>query len=82
MVGKMSPQELIGEEIIIVAAKNKSNLGLQGIIVDETKSLIKVQVKNSIKALLKKTITFKIIRSGEVVEGNDLLKRPEDRIKG
>ena len=76
------PQELIGEEITIVAAKNKSNLGLQGMVVDETKALIRITVAGITKALLKKTITLKILRTGEIIEGNDIVKRPEDRIKG
>jgi len=83
MVGKIvPPQELIGKEIQIIAARNSSHLGLHGIIVDETKATIKVRVQGIIKTVLKHAITFKILSTNEVIEGKDITKRPEDRIKG
>lgn len=76
------PQEFIGEEITIVASKNKQDLALRGKIVDETKSLLKIKTAEGIKSLFKKNIQFKIVRTGEVIAGGSITKRPEDRIKG
>ena len=75
-------QEFIGEEIAIVASKNKHDLALQGKIVDETKYLLKIKAREGIKSLLKKNIQFKILRTGEIITGDNIMKRPEDRIKG
>jgi len=42
MAKKIYPYELIGQEIEITNSKNKSNIGLKGKIVDETKYTIKI----------------------------------------
>ncbi len=76
------PHELIGEKISVIKAKNKSNLGIKGIIVDETKFTIKVEKEGKIKTLMKKNITLKIEKTGQIVDGGSIDKRPEDRIKG
>ena len=76
------PHELIGEEIEIIASTNESNVGKKGKIVDETKSTIKLQHKNQTKTLMKSAITFKLIKTGQTIEGQDIIKRPEERLKG
>ena len=75
-------QELIGEMVEVTASANESNVGLRGKVIDETKSTFKVDAKGNIKTLLKSLITLKILRTGDVVRGKDLLRRPEERIKG
>ena len=77
------PEELIGEEIEVVAATNKPDNGLEGIIIDETKSTITLQCTDGKeRKLLKNTITLKIKKNGIIVDGKTILKRPEERIKG
>ena len=76
------PHELIGEEIEVVEATNKSNLGIKGKIVDETKETIIIEDESKSKTLLKKNIIFKLIKSGKIIAGTEVAKRPEDRIKG
>ncbi len=76
------PHELIGEEICVVDSTNKSHLGMAGKVVDETKSTIRIDQHGRTKVLLKDNITFKITRTGEILAGKDLLRRPEDRMKG
>lgn len=76
------PYELIGEEIEVIDSKNKFNIGIKGKIVDETKSTIKVQQTDKIKTLLKNNITFKLVRKGQVIEGREIAKRSEERLKG
>lgn len=75
-------KELIGEEIEIVDSTNKSQMGMQGKVVDETKSTLKIDCAGGIKTLLKNNLVFKITKTGETVAGKDVNKRPEDRIKG
>ena len=77
------PYELIGEAIEIVDSKNKSNLGIKGKIVDETKETITVAQDNGKDVvLMKQIITFKLMKSGKIISGEVIAKRPEDRLKG
>jgi len=82
MVKTIYLHELIGEKIEVVEASNPSNLGITGKIVDETKSTIKVDHKGKVKTLLKETITFKLIGKNQLINGKDIVKRPEERLKG
>ena len=70
--------ELIGSVIEIIGSKNKTLIGIKGKIIDETKNTLTIKNKTS-KKVLKSHITFKI--DGKIVEGKDITKRPEDRIK-
>jgi ribonuclease P protein subunit POP4 len=72
------PHELIGEEVEVVSSNNQSQVGIKGKVIDETKSTLNVGGK----VLLKNSITIKILSSGEVIQGQEIVKRPEDRIKG
>lgn len=80
---KFFPHELIGEEIEVVEATNSNLQGIKGKIIDETKSTIKVLKQDNREViLLKNTITFKILGTGEIILGKEIMKRPEDRLKG
>lgn len=75
--------ELIGLESEVIGSKNKSNLGIKGKIVDETKNTISIEQKNKIKKLLKSNIILKIkIGDQEIkIPGERLSGRPKERIK-
>ena len=75
-------EELIGLTIIITQSKNKTLVGLQGKIVDETRNIITIKTSKGDKKLIKKEIKFQIIdgKTAEI-EGFKLVGRPEDRIK-
>ncbi|PIN73438.1 hypothetical protein COV20_04400 [Candidatus Woesearchaeota archaeon CG10_big_fil_rev_8_21_14_0_10_45_16] len=75
-------KELIGEKIEIIDAANKGQKGLKGAVVDETKSTLVIDVGGVHKTLLKNTITFRILGTGEVIDGRIIARRPEERIKG
>lgn len=79
---KTYPHELIGEDIEVVDSKNKSNVKVAGRIVDETKMTIKVEQAGKIKTLLKNAITIKLKRTGKIITGAEISRRPEDRLKG
>ncbi len=77
------PQELIGEEIEVVDSKNKSNIGIRGKIIDETKETLKVHQGNGkVVVLMKNIITFKLLNTGKIISGEQITRRPEDRLKG
>jgi len=72
--------EFIGAQIKVIKAANKSLEGTEGSIVDETKSTFKIiNTKNEEKTLLKKGAVFLI--NNQRINGNDILRRPEERIK-
>ena len=72
--------ELIGLDVEVVDAMNKSNVGLKGIVVDERREM--VQLDNG-KKLLKGQCVFRFRFGGRyfVVDGRRLVGRPEDRLK-
>ena len=79
---KIFPYELIGEKIEILHSKNKSNLGIKGKVIDETKMTLKIKSGEKVKTLFKNNITFKIVRNEQIITGQEIMKRPEERIKG
>jgi ribonuclease P protein subunit POP4 len=79
---KVYPNELIGEKITVVDATNKEFVGLQGEVIDETKASLKISSNGDEKVLLKNGITIKLNKTGEVILGEDISKKPEDRLKG
>jgi len=72
--------ELIGLDVEVIDAKNKSLVGLKGKVVDETRNTIVLEGE---KKVMKKGATFKIrLENGSVeVDGDVLVGRPEERIK-
>ena len=76
------PYELIGEEIEVIEAKNTDNLSIKGKVVDETKTTLKIEQNGKFKTLLKNNITIKLIGSGKIISGQEIAKRPEERLKG
>ncbi|MBI2665590.1 ribonuclease P protein subunit [Candidatus Woesearchaeota archaeon] len=80
---KSFPHPLVGEEVEVYQAQNKHLLGLKGVIVDETKSTLKIKdEQGELKILLKKGITIKLTKKNQLVGQESLAKRMEERIKG
>lgn len=75
------PGELIGEEIEVIHSKNRSMLGMKGRIIDETKTTLVLAGKGVRKVVLKGSVTIKLLRTGRVIEGKNILRRPEERMK-
>lgn len=80
---KTLKDEFIGCPVEIVRSRNKQLIGLSGKIVDETQQSFKVLVNKrtfrEFKIILKRDAAFMI--DGKLVDGNKILKRPEERIK-
>ena len=75
--------ELIGLDAKIVRSGNKSIIGVEGSIIDETKNLIVIEDKGKIKKILKDQATFLITINDKKyeIDGKLLLGRPEERLK-
>ena len=72
--------EFIGAKIKIIRANNKSLEGMEGSVVDETKSTFKIKNTNEEeKTVLKSGAVFLI--NNQEIKGDEILRRPEERIK-
>jgi RNase P/RNase MRP subunit p29 len=72
--------EFIGAKIKIIRASNKSLEGMEGSVVDETKSTLKIKNTNEEeKTVLKSGAVFLI--NNQEIKGDEILRRPEERIK-
>lgn len=67
--------ELIGKS----AEVDYNNKVFTGTIIDETKNMVHLETKNKIIKIIKKNAKFRI--GNQTIIGNEITKRPEDRIK-
>ena len=69
--------ELIGRNVKVIG-KN-----IQGAIIDETKNMLIIKTKESIKKIIKRNnkMEFAIDDEKIAIEGDKLVARPEERIK-
>lgn len=74
--------ELIGLSVVVAASSDPSLVGLRGVVVDETRNTLRVETPRGEKTVPKHGTTFTFeVQGGTRVAGDDLLFRPEDRIK-
>jgi ribonuclease P protein subunit POP4 len=76
--------ELIGLDAEVAASENKTQIGIRGLVVDETKNLLAIETKDGVKRIQKKGSEFIFtIPDGKRVKvrGSLLAKRHEDRVK-
>ena len=75
--------ELIGLEVEVIEANNKSLVGLKGLIIDETKNTLSIERKDVVKKVIKSQVTINILFDGQTfqIDGKVLVGRPEDRLK-
>ncbi len=76
--------EFIGLHTEITQSSNSQIIGLNGRIVDETKSMFRINTKNGIKSIAKSKNSWKFsIKDKDIViDGSKIAKRPFDRIGG
>jgi ribonuclease P protein subunit POP4 len=76
--------ELIGLVVEIADSTNKFQLGIKGMVVDETKNVLTIETDKGLKKIQKKgsTFIFNIPNGKRVkVKGNKIATRPEERVK-
>ena len=78
----ITSHEFIGLDTEIVSSSNPQIIGLNGRIVDETKSMFKINTKNGTKSIAKATSNWKfsIEDNDVIVDGSQITKRSFDRI--
>ena len=76
--------EMIGLEVEVSSASHSGYIGMAGLVVDETKNTIVIDVQGKEKVVPKASNEFIFtLRDGrkERVAGNGICQRPQDRIK-
>lgn len=75
-------QELIGTHTRVIKSTNPYLIGLNGRVIDETKSMLKISTISGVKSIPKDTSTLEFSRDNDrlVIDGTRLHKRPYDRI--
>ena len=76
--------EFIGLNTEIVQSTNPQVIGLNGRIINETKSMFTINTENGVKSIAKSTNDWKfsIQNKDVIVDGSKIAKRPFDRIGG
>ena len=74
--------ELIGLQTEVVRSRNSQIIGLNGRVVDETKSMLHINTKNGIKSIPKSINRWKfsIGKKDITVEGDKIAKRSFERL--
>ena len=83
-VDNITSHEFIGLHTEITQSTNPQIIGLNGRIIDETKSMFTINTKNGIKSIAKakNSWKFSIENKNIVIDGSKIAKRPFDRIGG
>ena len=76
--------EFIGLDTEIVQSTNPQVIGLNGRIINETKSMFTINTENGVKSIAKSTNDWKfsIQNKDVIVDGSKITKRPFDRLGG
>jgi len=85
---KITPNEVLGCELIgvkikVVNSSNKSLIGIEGKVIDETKNTLTIEKNDKEKKIIKSQSKFEIMYKGKKfhIDGKILVARPEDRLK-
>ena len=75
--------ELIGLECRVAESDNRSQVGIEGRVVDETRKTLVIETPKGFKIVPKQGTVFRLSLQKETVEvpGSLLIAKPEDRIK-
>lgn len=77
--------ELIGLRVSVTDSVNEHNVGLSGVVVDETRNALVIEKKNGLQRMVMKaecTFLFSLLGGEKIsVKGDLLAGRPEDRMK-
>jgi len=81
-IDNITSHELIGMDTEIVRSSNRQIIGLNGRIVDETKSMITISTARGMKSIAKSNNDWKftIDRRDVIVNGSRIAKRSFDRL--
>jgi len=78
-------EELIGLRVTVTDSHNAHNVGLEGVVVDETRNSLVIEKKNGLQKMVMKAesvFVFSLLGGDKIkVTGELIVGRPEDRVK-
>jgi ribonuclease P protein subunit POP4 len=80
----ITKHELIGLDVKVVESKNKSETGIQGTVIDETRNMLLIKKDGKAKKVVKKNSKFMFTLPDSrkvIIDGNLLVGKPEARIQ-
>ena len=83
-VDTISRHEFIGLQTQITNSSNQEVIGLNGTVINETKSMFTINTEKGVKNIPKSTSDWKFSIQGKemLVQGSKIVKRPFERIGG
>ena len=81
-IDTISRHELIGLDTEVIESNNLQLVGLNGRVINETKSMLTINTKKGKKMIPKLTSNLKFFSKGEsfLVNGSSIAKRPFERL--
>jgi RNase P/RNase MRP subunit p29 len=75
--------ELIGLKVLVLSCIDKNQKGIRGVVIDETKNLIKIKSGKDVLSLIKKNTKFRFYYGKQHfdVEGKEINFRSDERIE-
>jgi len=74
--------EVMGQVVKVISSGNETLVGLTGRVVDETKNMLMIETGDRIRKVLKKEVKLELsTQDGKLLDGSDLVGRPEERLK-
>jgi len=70
---------LLGKQVEVIQSSNRYEVGIKGLVIEDTKNKIKVRAENGVKILIKNSIVLMI--NDKKIDGNLLIGKEEERIK-
>jgi ribonuclease P protein subunit POP4 len=70
---------LLGKQVEVIQSSNRYEVGIKGLVIEDTKNTIKVRAENGVKILIKNSIILMI--NDKKIDGNLLIGKEEERIK-
>ncbi len=70
---------LLGNQVEVIQSSNRYDVGIKGLVIEDTKNTIKLRTENGIRILIKNNVILMI--NGKKINGNLLIGKEEERIK-
>ncbi|KYC51707.1 MAG: Ribonuclease P protein component 1 [Candidatus Methanofastidiosum methylothiophilum] len=70
---------LLGKQVEVIQSSNRYEVGIKGLVVEDTKNTIKIRTEKGVKILIKNSIILMI--NDKKIDGNLLIGKEEERIK-
>ena len=75
----MSHVILLGKKVEVIQSSNRYEIGIKGLVIEDTKNTIKIRTENGVKIVIKNNIILMV--NDRKIDGNLLIGKEEERIK-